>query len=130
MPGTIQYLYAPFTDLLVMTLILLFRESLETLYNKESSSSIVILGGDFNLPAVLWNRVCGYVNTNPVYDLEVNKSLIDIANDFHLEQLVHENTPVRTTSWIFYFVLILQRFLRSLLYLGFQITRLFTSISI
>ena len=35
---------------------------------------------------------CGYVNTNPVYGLEVNKSLIDIANDYHLEQLVHENT--------------------------------------
>ena len=68
------------------------REPLETLYNKESSSSIVILGGDFNLPAVLWNGVCGYVNTNPVYGLEVNKSLIDIANDYHLEQLAHENT--------------------------------------
>ena len=68
------------------------RESLETLYNKESSSSIVILGGEFNLPAILWNGVCGYMNTNPVYGLEVNKSLIDIANDYHLEQLVHENT--------------------------------------
>ena len=32
------------------------------------------------------------MNTNPVYGLEVNKSLIDIANDYHLEQLVHENT--------------------------------------
>ena len=97
--------------------------SLEILYNKVSSSSVIILGSDFNLPVVLWNRGCGYVSTNPVYDQEMNKSLIDIANNYHLEHLVHEK-PVKTTSWIFYFVLILPGFLRLLLHLEFQIMRL------
>ena len=32
------------------------------------------------------------MNSNPAYGLEINKSLLDIVNDYHLEQLVHENT--------------------------------------
>ena len=47
------------------------HESLEILYNKESSSSIVILGGDFKLAAILWNEGCDYdyVSVNLVYGL-------------------------------------------------------------
>ena len=47
------------------------HESLKTLYNKESSSSIVILGGDFKVPAILWNEGCDYeyVSENLVYGL-------------------------------------------------------------
>ena len=53
------------------------RESLESLYNRESSSSVIILGGDFNLPDILWNEGCGHVSSNPAYGLEINNSLLD-----------------------------------------------------
>ena len=68
------------------------RESLETLHSQEPGSPVVLLGGDFNLPDISWNEGYGSVNPNPVYGLEINNCLVDIVNDYHLEQFVHEYT--------------------------------------
>ena len=35
---------------------------------------------------------CGQVNFSPTYGLLVNNTLLDMVNDFHLEQLVREST--------------------------------------
>ena len=68
------------------------RESLESLHSQESGSPVVLLGDDFNLPDISWNEGYGSVNANPAYGLETNNSLLDIVNDYHLEQFVHECT--------------------------------------
>ena len=60
------------------------KTSLETLHSQESGSPVVFLGGDFNLPDISWNEGYGSVNSNPAYGLEINNSLLDIANDYHL----------------------------------------------
>ena len=69
------------------------RKSLETLHtNHQFNSSIIILGGDFNLPDISWENGCGRVNPSPSYGTEINNSLLDIVSDYHLEQLVNETT--------------------------------------
>ncbi|EDO37639.1 predicted protein [Nematostella vectensis] len=55
----------------------------------------IILTGDFNLPSIDW------VTSNVPYgakDVNLCKRLLDIAHDFHLEQLVHEPTRYGPTS--------------------------------
>ena len=66
--------------------------SLKVIAEKEANYPVIILGGDFNLPHISWDNGCGQVNPSPAYGLQVNNTLLDIVNDFHLEQLVHENT--------------------------------------
>ena len=72
--------------------LLSLNESLKVIAEKEASYPVIILGGDFNLPHISWDNGCGQVNPSPAYGLQVNDTLLDIVNDFHLEQLVHENT--------------------------------------
>jgi len=72
--------------------LLSLNESLKAIADKESNSPVIILGGDFNLPHILWDNGCGQVESNPAYGLQINNTLLDIVNDFHLEQLVHEST--------------------------------------
>ena len=60
-----------------INLLIYLHESLETLFNRDYSSLVIILGGDFNLPDVLWIIGCGHLNTNPVYDLDINKPLLE-----------------------------------------------------
>ena len=72
--------------------LLSLSESLKVIAEKEAYHPIIILGGDFNLPHISWDNGCGQVNPSPAYGLQVNNILLDIVNDFHLEQLVHETT--------------------------------------
>ena len=44
------------------------------------------------MPDISWRERYGHVNSNPAYGLEANKFLLDVINDYHLEQFVHENT--------------------------------------
>ena len=68
------------------------NESLNVLASRESNSPVILLGGDFNLPHISWVNGCGQINSNPAYGLQINNTLLDIINDLHMEQLIHENT--------------------------------------
>ncbi len=65
------------------------RESLLKLYNRGHSIPDV-LAGDVNLPDIDWQN--GYVQSGPEHGHEVNQMMLDIANDYGLEQLVSEPT--------------------------------------
>ena len=55
----------------------------------------VILTGDFNLPSIDWVTSCVPTGAR---DASLCRRLLDIAHDFHLEQLVCEPTRYRPTS--------------------------------
>ena len=63
------------------------RESLEKI--KKSNKGQIILGGDFNLPSVDWDR--SDVRSGGSY-ANLSRQMLDIANDFNLEQVVREPT--------------------------------------
>ena len=42
-------------------------ESLSKLYQREPNFPIIVLGGDFNLPGIMWDNGLGQVNPNPAY---------------------------------------------------------------
>jgi len=44
------------------------------------------------MPDIIWTEGYGQVNPSPLYDTAVNYSLLDLASDNHLEQLMHRNT--------------------------------------
>ena len=44
------------------------------------------------MPDITWTEGYGQVNPGPLYGTAVNYSLLDLASDNHLEQLIHENT--------------------------------------
>jgi len=62
------------------------------LYGRESDLANLIIAGDFNTPDIIWSEGFGHVKSNPSYGVTVNYSLLDLASDYHLEQLMHENT--------------------------------------
>ena len=72
--------------------LLSLSKSLKAIAEKEANHPVVILGGDFNLPHISWENGCGQVNSSPNYGLLVSNTLLDMVNDFHLKQLVHEST--------------------------------------
>lgn len=67
--------------------LLSLSKSLKVITEKEASNPVIILGGDFNLPHISWENGCGQVNSSPAYGLLVNNTLLDMVNDFYLEQL-------------------------------------------
>ena len=66
--------------------------AIATLYESESPQTNVIIAGDFNAPDITWTEGIGQVKPSPSYGTAVNYSLLDLASDYHFEQLVHENT--------------------------------------
>jgi len=65
------------------------NNAIAALYARESDLANLIIAGDFNTPDIVWSEGFGHVKSNPSYDITVNYSL---ASDYHLEQLMHENT--------------------------------------
>ena len=82
--------------------LLSLNAALKVIAEKEANYPVIILGGDFNLPHISWDNGCGQVNPSPAYGLQVNNTLLDIVNDFHLEQLVHENTHDNHTLYLIF----------------------------
>ena len=74
----------------------LIRESMLRLYSERTLPDTVLAGG-VNLPDMDWENV--YVNPSPIHGHEVNQVMLDIANDYGLEQLVCEET--RTLDLVF-----------------------------
>ena len=74
--------------------LLSLRSDLEKLF-KSRTIPRVILMGDFNLPSIDWktNTIC----PNPQYDYLVNETMLDMTNDFFLDQLVMEPTRLDNT---------------------------------
>ena len=63
------------------------RESLEKI--RKSNKGQIILGGDFNLPSVDWDQ--SDVRPGGLY-ANLSRQMLDIANDFNLEQVVRKST--------------------------------------
>jgi len=64
------------------------------------------------MPDITWTEVYGQVNPSPLYGTAVNCSLLNLASDDHLEQLIPDTRILdRTTYWILCSVLILNIFL-------------------
>ena len=66
--------------------------AIATLYENASPQTNIIIAGDFNVPDIIWTKGIGQVKPIPSYGTAVNYSLLDLASDYHLEQLMHENT--------------------------------------
>ena len=73
-----------------------------TLYEKESRQTNLIIAGDFNMPDITWTEGYGQINSSPSYGTAVNHSLLDLASDNHLEQLIYVNTR---QNHIYYWIL-------------------------
>ena len=61
-----------------------------TLHNLQQSllSPNIIIGGDFNLPSVMWSDDGTSIMPSPTYGREINDLLLNLINDASLEQLV------------------------------------------
>jgi len=68
------------------------NNTIAALYGRESYLANFIIAGNFNTPDIVWYGGFSNVTFNPSYGIIVNYSLLDLASDYHLEQLIHENT--------------------------------------
>ena len=75
-----------------ISVLLELEKSIENISNIAKNHTVII-GGDFNLPGVNWNTYSVNPGSRDVQDCQC---LLDIAQDFHLSQLVTE--PTRTTN--------------------------------
>ena len=69
------------------------HESLSELLNSNASLPCIILSGDFNLPSIYWSDESDQLQSNPVYEHEINSLFLDVINDCSLEQFV--TSPIR-----------------------------------
>ena len=74
--------------------IVLLHETLRILQQSSSSPNIII-GGDFNLPSVIWSDAGASIAPSPDYGREINDLFLDLINDVSLEQLVFQPTRQR-----------------------------------
>ena len=74
--------------------IVLLHETLRILQQSLSSPNIII-GGDFNLPSVIWSDAGASIAPSPAYGREINDLFLDLINDVSLEQLVFQPTRQR-----------------------------------
>jgi len=68
-----------------------FNNAIATLFEKESHLTNLNIAGDFDMPDITWIEGYGQVNPSPLYGTAVNCSLLDLASDYHLDQLIHAN---------------------------------------
>jgi len=80
--------YVPFTDHPAMIQI----HSIISTMPLQLYSTNLVIAGNFNMPDITWIEGYGQVHPSPLYGTTVNYSLLDLASDNHLEQLIHENT--------------------------------------
>ena len=73
------------------------HESLSELLNSNVSPPCIILAGDFNLPSIYWSDGSGQLQSNPVYEHEINSLFLDVISDCGcLEQFV--TSPTRGSN--------------------------------
>jgi len=75
------------------------RVSLSKLYTKGPITPNIIMGGDFNLPDILWDTL--EIKKNPQYTKTLNEKMIDIMQEYNLTQIVHEPTRGSNTLDLF-----------------------------
>ena len=68
------------------------NNAISSLYERESPQTNLIIAGDFNTPDITWIEGFGQTKPSPSYGTAVNSSLVNLASDYHLEQLVNEST--------------------------------------
>ena len=68
------------------------NNAISSLYERESPQTNLIIAGDFKTPDITWIEGFGQAKPSPSYGTAVNSSLVDLASDYHLEQLVNEST--------------------------------------
>ncbi len=73
--------------------LLALNQSLRRLQNNGALPNI-ILAGDLNLPDIDWDNYS--VKPNPQYGYEVNRLMLDIAEEHGLQQTVHEPTRLES----------------------------------